>query len=115
VPAPPSADPTSATVDLFYELPQGSTRRPGERVTVLLPTKQPQASLVVPWSSVVFDAVGGAWVYVQKSEHAYERSRVDLARVDGDLAVLARGPSPGAEVVRVGASELFGIEFGVGK
>ncbi|MDI1429523.1 efflux RND transporter periplasmic adaptor subunit [Polyangium sorediatum] len=115
VPAPPSADPVSATVDLFYELPEGTTRRPGERVTVELPTSRNDGSLVVPWSSVLFDAVGGAWVYVQKTEHAYERRRVDLARVDGDLAVLARGPSPGVPVVRVGAAELFGIEFGVGK
>jgi membrane fusion protein, heavy metal efflux system len=113
--APPSADPGSATVDLFYELPRGTTRRPGERVTVLLPTTRNDGALVVPWSSVVFDAVGGAWVYVQKTEHAYERRRVDLARVEGDLAVLARGPSPGVQVVRAGASELFGVEFGVGK
>ena len=38
-----------------------------------------------------------------------------LARIDGDRAVLTRGPAPGALVVHVGGAELFGLEFGVGK
>jgi RND family efflux transporter MFP subunit len=115
VPAPPSADPTSANVDLYFELPAGTSRRPGERVSVFLPTTRTTSARVVPWSAVVFDAVGGAWVYVETTEHAYERRRVDLARVEGDLAVLERGPSPASRVVRAGASELFGVEFGAGK
>lgn len=115
VPAPPSADAASATVDLFYELPPGESRRPGERVTVTIPTSDRAEALVVPSSAVLFDAVGGAWVYVRTAEHSYERRRIDLARIEGDRAVLTRGPAPGALVVHVGGSELFGLEFGVGK
>ncbi|AKT42704.1 efflux RND transporter periplasmic adaptor subunit [Chondromyces crocatus] len=115
VQAPPSADPLSATVDLFYELPEGSSRRPGERVTVTLETTRSTEVRVVPWSSVVFDAVGGAWVYLQTAPHAYERSRIDLLRVENDHALFTRGPAKDARVVHVGAAELFGVEFGVGK
>lgn len=115
VPAPPSADPAAATVDLFYELPPGAPRRPGERVTVTLTTGRSADALVVPSSAVLFDAVGGSWVYVRTADHAYERRRIDLARIDGDVAVLARGPAAGALVVRTGGSALFGVEFGVGK
>jgi hypothetical protein len=30
------------------------------------------------------------------------------------MAVLARGPAEGAEIVTIGGPELFGTEFGVG-
>jgi membrane fusion protein, heavy metal efflux system len=115
VPAPPSADPAAATVDLFYELPAGATRRPGERVRVTLATRVPSEVLVVPRASVLLDAVGGTWVYARTADHAYERRRIDVARIENDFAVLARGPDVGTPVVSVGASALFGVEFGVGK
>jgi len=41
--------------------------------------------------------------------------RVEILRVEGDLAILARGPAPGTAVVVVGVAELFGTEFGTGK
>lgn len=113
--APPSADPISAAVDFYYELPPLTPRRPGERVTVFLSTNHPAEALVVPFSSVVFDALGGAWIYAEKAEHVYERRRIDIARIEDDLAVLAQGPAASTRIVRAGTSELFGVEFGVGK
>ncbi len=113
--APPTADPTSAVVDFYYELPPTATRRPGERVAVFLSTNQTADVLVVPFSAVVFDAIGGAWIYVEKAEHVYERRRVDISRIEENFAVLARGPAASTRIVRAGASELFGVEFGVGK
>jgi hypothetical protein len=71
--------------------------------------------VMVPFSAVVFDAVGGAWIYAEKTEHAYERRRIDIARIEDDVAVLAIGPAAATRIVRAGASELFGVEFGVGK
>lgn len=35
--------------------------------------------------------------------------------IDGDLAVLSHVPPAGTQIVTVGAAELFGTEFGVGK
>jgi len=37
---------------------------------------------------------------------------VEVSRIAGDRASLARGPAPGARVVTAGAAELFGTEFG---
>jgi hypothetical protein len=45
----------------------------------------------------------------------YERRRVEVDRVEGDVAVLARGPAIGTKVATTGSSELFGAETGTGK
>jgi hypothetical protein len=62
---------------------------------------------------VLQDIHGGAWVYVETSPGVYVRTRVELQRVLGDRAVLARGPEQGTEVVTVAVAELAGTEFGV--
>lgn len=115
VSAPPSADPVAATVDFYYELPAETKRRPGERVVAFLPTNGTTDLLAVPFSAVVFDATGGAWVYAEATEHAYERRRIDVARIEDHDALFAMGPAAATRIVRAGASELFGVEFGVGK
>jgi hypothetical protein len=71
--------------------------------------------LVVPWSAVTHDINGGAWVYENVAPQQYARRRVEVRRVVGPLAVLARGPAVGAKVVTAGVAELFGTEFGTGK
>ncbi|MCP3101519.1 efflux RND transporter periplasmic adaptor subunit [Myxococcus sp. K15C18031901] len=114
VSGPPAADPTSATVDVFYELPASARFAPGQRVGVSLTSGDAQEVLAVPSSSVVYDALGGAWVYVRQQEHVYARSRVDVLRLEGTELLLARGPSVGTPVVVTGAAELFGTEFGAG-
>ena len=114
--APPTANPTSASVDLFYEV-QGSGEtplRPGERVTVQLPLKATERGLVVPDRAVLYDINGGTWVYEDRGNGIYARRRIDIARHAGNLAVVARGIEPGTRVVTAGAAELFGTEFGAG-
>lgn len=113
--APPSADPLRSTVDFYYELPAETKRRPGERVVAFVPTNHSREQLVVPFSALVFDAAGGSWLYVETKEHAYERRRVDVDRIENDHAILARGPAVNTRIVKTGAAELFGVEFGVGK
>ena len=116
VTAPPSADPMAATVDLFYELANEDGRvYPGQKLAVTLPVQGRQKSLVVPWSAILYDIHGGAWVYEQVATRTYARRRVEVAYIDGDIAVLTTGPATGAKVVTDGAVELFGTEFGVGK
>jgi len=111
-----SADPASVTTDLFYELTnEDISFRPGQRVGVTVALKSSAESLVVPYPAIVYDMYGGAWVYVRAASHTYTRERVELQHVLGDVAVLARGPAVGANVVSAGAAELFGTEFGVGK
>lgn len=114
VSAPPSADPLAATVDLFYALPTAASLRPGERVRVAVPQTTPASTLAVPRSAVVTDVHGGEWVYEVTAPGTYVRRRVAVRRVEGDLALLSRGPREGATVVSVGAMELYGTEFGAG-
>jgi hypothetical protein len=127
VSAPPTANPISGTVDLYYDLDNrragpaaawfgaDALFNPGQRVGITLGLKAPGESLTVPWSAVVFDVTGGAWVYEKTGERAYSRRRVVVRYVAGDTAVLESGPPPGTPVVTVGAAELFGTETGFSK
>ena len=114
VAGPPTANPNAASVDLFYEIDNADgLYRPGQRVQVSLSLRESGEHLVVPWSAVLQDVHGGSWVYVRSSSGVYVRTRVELQRVLGDVAVLARGPESGTHVVTVGVAELAGTEFGV--
>ncbi len=113
VPAPPTGDPTTATIDLVYEVAnEDASFRPGERVSVVLPLRGPEQSLVVPREAIVRDFEGGTWVYLASEGPTYARKRVRLSRVVGPYAVLSSGPEPGTLVTTDGTAELFGIEFG---
>lgn len=116
VPAPFSADPVSTTADLFYSLPNTDLLyRPGQKVGVSLVMGASEESLIVPYSSILYDMYGSAWVYQNTDPHVYVRQRVALHHVVDGQAVLSHGPVVGARVVAAGAAELFGTEFGVGK
>ena len=111
--APPTGDPLAATIHLYYQVEnRDHPLRPGQRVGVTLPLKGTEASLIVPRSSLIRDAYGGTWVYVNVAPHTYARARVFVDRVVGDLAALLHGPKVGAKVVALGAAELYGAEFG---
>jgi hypothetical protein len=88
---------------------------PGQPVTVELPlngsgTKQP----VVPYSAVVYDEQGKAWVFTNPAPLVFVREPIIVDYFDGDTAVLSKGPPTGTKIVTVGASQLFGAETGVG-
>ena len=117
VSAPPSADASAASVDLFYEVSAGAAQlRPGERVGVTIPLSSGgTVALVVPLAAIVRDMSGGSWVYERTDSTTFIRRRVEVSRVFGGRAVLAAGPKRGTPVVTAGAAELFGTEFGAGK
>jgi RND family efflux transporter MFP subunit len=116
VSAPPTANPQNDTADLYFELANSDgSLRPGQKVGVTLAERSTVESLVVPWSAVLHDANGGAWVYENTGPQVYARRRVEVRRVTGSTAVLARGPAIGTKVVTAGAAELFGTEFSTGK
>jgi multidrug efflux pump subunit AcrA (membrane-fusion protein) len=116
VQGPPLSDAGAASADLYFELGnRGGEFRLGQKVGVSLALRDKADGLVVPWSAVLFDMQGGAWVYVRTAANVFTRVRVEIRHIVGPLAVLARGPAAGADVVSVGAAELFGTEFGAGK
>ena len=116
VAAPPSADPLAATADLFFELPNANlSLRPGQKVNATLPLRGNQRVLKAPASSILYDLHGGAWLYLNTAPHTFVRRRVEIAEMQGPIAILRVGPPAGTRVVTVGGAELFGTEFGVGK
>jgi len=113
--APLRGDPSSASVELYYALPQGQTPlHPGERVLVELPLKSTEKGLVVPEAAVLYDIHGATWVYEDLGANTYARRRIEIARHAGDRAVVTRGVTEGVKLVTTGAAELFGTEFGAG-
>ena len=76
---PPSADPATATSDVFYALQSpGARSRPGERVSVQLPLTGAEQALVVPTAAVVYDMNGGAWVYEATGATTFVRRRIEI-------------------------------------
>ncbi len=113
---PMRSDAGSASSDLYYEVDnKGGLFRAGQKVSVTLTLKSAEESLVVPYSSIIYDMYGGSWVYVKSDLQLYTRTRVELSHVSDTLAVLTRGVQPGDEVVCTGVAELYGTEFGGGK
>lgn len=116
VATPPIADATAASTDRFYALDNGDgALRPGQRVVAILQYREATAAVTVPQSAIVYDFHGNAWLYEKVAAHTYRRQRVEVARVEAAHAVIARGIRATAPIVSVGATELFGVEFGAGK
>lgn len=116
VSAPPTADPLSASVDVYYSIDNKTGGfHPGERVMVHIPLHGERESLVVPRAAILRDINGTAWVYVQSEPQVFRRVRTAVSFTTDDLAVLSLGPEVGSPVVVDGAAELFGTEFGAKK
>lgn len=114
--APPSANAAAATLDVFYKLSnRDGAFRLGQRVKVGIPMQANASELTLPWSAIVYDIEGGAWVYQQIAPLVYQRRRVQVQRVVDNLAALSGDITEGSNVVVTGVAELFGTEFGIGK
>jgi multidrug efflux pump subunit AcrA (membrane-fusion protein) len=113
VAAPPSANATAGTVDLYYAIANsGADFRVGQRVEVELPAMGDSSGISVPASAVLRDVYGGEWVYVRTGPHVYERRRIEIVSTSGGYSLIRRGLARGDQVVTAGAAELFGTEFG---
>lgn len=113
VQAPPSANTLAGTVDLYFAVDNRDRAfRVGQRVSVDLPLAGRIEGLSVPSSAILRDIYGGEWVYQKIAANSFVRQRVEVASEGDGHALLARGLTPGAEVVTAGTAELFGTEFG---
>jgi hypothetical protein len=110
---PPSEDPKRSMLSVYYVVPgkeHGLTVNSRMRVELpMMGTEEKQK--VVPYSAIYYDGKGVPWVYVTSKPLVFERQRVVVERVAGDLAVLSEGPPVGTTVVSIGASMLFGTEI----
>jgi hypothetical protein len=108
----PQLDLKRSMLSLYYKVPgekHGLAVNDRMRVGLELSGgKEPQK--VIPYSAVFYDENGGAWAYVNGEPRSYQRQRIAVERVVGDLAVLSDGPAVGTDVVTVGAPMLHGVE-----
>lgn len=68
-----------------------------------------------PYAVIVYDNFGGEWVYTNPKANVFERTRVEVDRVEGETVFFSEGVEAGMMLVTDGAAELLGIEFGVGE
>jgi hypothetical protein len=108
----PVEDSKRSMLKLFYIVADADHRLDlNKRMRVELPLSgTDQVHRVVPYSAVYYDAKGAAWVYVNTKPLTYERQRIDIDHIAGDVAVLSNGPAVGTPIVTVGAGMLFGTE-----
>lgn len=93
---------------------QGGTTAAATPVTAQVPATKPVTTgmkKVVPYSSVIYDPEGVAWVYVTTQPLTYMRAQIEIDSIVGDDVFLVSGPATGTSVVTVGPSELYGAEF----
>ena len=109
----PVEDVKRSMMNLYYVIPTGGhglALHDRMRVELVLAGEATRQK-VVPYGAVYYDARGAPWVYVSTKPLTFERQRVRVDRVVGDVAVLSEGPAVGTSVVSVGAALLFGAEI----
>jgi multidrug efflux pump subunit AcrA (membrane-fusion protein) len=67
---------------------------------------------VIPYSAVLYDPDGATWTYTNPKPLVYVRADITVQSIDGERAILTKGPAPGTSVVTIGATELWGVEYG---
>jgi hypothetical protein len=68
---------------------------------------------ITPFSSIIYDLDGDAWVYTEPAPRSYVRAPVVVELVKSDDVYLEEGPEAGTKVVTMGVPELYGTEVGV--
>ena len=110
---PPDEDVKRSMLRLYYTVPSkdhGLSLNERTRVELELAGSDAKQK-VVPYSAVYYDSKGVAWVYVNPKPLTFERRRIVVERVEGDVAALSDGPPVGTQVVSVGAALLYGTEI----
>ena len=70
--------------------------------------------VTAPYGALLYDRNGKTWAYTNPQPLVYVRSPVVVDYIKEGVVYLKEGPPVGTPVVVVGASELLGIESGVG-
>ena len=75
----------------------------------------PAEGMTVPYSAVIYDTQGNAWIYTNPEPLTFVRAPIEIDHIDGDQAFLTRELESDAPIVTVGVAELYGAETGVSK
>jgi len=115
-PAPPKPESQATIKRLGFGLNQiallpNAARRLGIQTSEI--TEKQPGMKITPYSSIIYDRDGDAWVYAVAAPLTYVRAAVVIKRVNGNYAYLTDGPPAGTRVVTEGVPELYGAEMGV--
>lgn len=112
--------PAPATVEAIGEtglhrltLTEAAVRRLGIRTVPAV--ADPDGRIVVPYAALMYQPDGSTFVYINPEGTSYVRYPVSVLSIAGDTVVTSAGPPVGTAVVAVGAAELWGTEFKIGK
>ena len=87
------------------------TEKAAERLGLeTAPVVAQEGQVVIPYAALLYDPSGQAWVYVNVGPLAFERHEITVDSILGDQVILSKGPEAGANVVTLGATELYGSE-----
>jgi hypothetical protein len=92
-------------------LPQKAASRLDIRTAEI--REDPSGKKIAPFSSIIYDLDGDAWVYKVTEPLTYVREAVVIEQIRREYAYLKEGPPAGTQVVTVGVPELYGTEIGV--
>jgi hypothetical protein len=67
---------------------------------------------VIPFAAVLYDPNGATWTYTSPKPFVFVRRNIRVVHVEGGRAILSAGPPSGTPVVTVGATEIWGVEYG---
>ena len=87
------------------------TEKAAERLGLeTVPVVAQEGQVVIPYAALLYDPSGQAWVYVNVEPLVFVRQAITVDSIQGDQAFLSEGPEAGANVVTMGATELYGSE-----
>ena len=95
-------------------LTERAIERIGLQTTTVTSVHSSPAKLIVPYSSIIYDYNGTAWVYTSPEPRTFVRQKIDVDYIQGESAYLNDGPPEGTVVATVGVAELYGSEFKMG-
>jgi len=95
-------------------LTQKAIERIGLQTAMVTEMHHSPVRLIVPYSSILYDAQGQVWVYTSPKPFTFVRHKVEVDFIEGDFVYLLEGPPVGTKIVTVGATEVYGAEFEVG-
>jgi hypothetical protein len=71
------------------------------------------AGKVIPYAAVFYSPDGETWAYTNPEGLTFVREQIIVDRVEGDRAMLSKGPAAGSKVATAGVAELYGAESGI--
>src|SRR5690349_12158994 len=81
--------------------------------TARVESSRGKAAAAIPYSAVIYDANGHTFAFTALSPLTYSENAITIDHISGNTAYLRNGPRIGAQVVTVGAEELYGVQSGV--